>query len=62
MVFAGPLAWPQSDARPIMRAYRDFLPSAPEELGAFVGLKMVPANSPFPQPFWSHRICLWCVC
>jgi hypothetical protein len=62
MVFAGPLAWPQSDARQIMRAYRDFLPSAPEELGAFVGLKMVPANSPFPQPFWSHRICLLVVC
>lgn len=38
-VFAGPIAWDQEHARAIMQAYREFLPSAPEELGAFVGLK-----------------------
>ena len=32
-----------------MRAYRDFLPTAPEELGAFVGLKTVPSMDPFPK-------------
>lgn len=62
MVFGGPMAWEQSHARAIMRAYRDFLPKAPEELGAFVGLKMVPANSPFPKEFWGARICLLVVC
>jgi hypothetical protein len=62
MVFAGPMAWPQSHAREIMRAYRDFLPNAPEELGAFVGLKMVPADSPFPKEFWGARICLLVAC
>jgi hypothetical protein len=62
MVFAGPIAWPQSEAGKIMRAYRDFLPDAPEELGAFVGLKMVPANSPFPKEFWGARICLLVAC
>lgn len=62
MVFGGPMAWPQSDARQIMRAYRDFLTKAPEELGAFVGLKMVPANSPFPYEFWGAKICLLVVC
>jgi hypothetical protein len=62
MVFAGPMAWEQSHARAIMRAYRDFLPKAPEELGAFVGLKMVPANSPFPKEFWGARICLLVAC
>jgi FAD/FMN-containing dehydrogenase len=62
MVFAGPIAWEQSNARAIMRAYRDFLPKAPEELGAFVGLKMVPANSPFPKEFWGARICLLVAC
>lgn len=62
MVFAGPMAWEQSHAGAIMRAYRDFLPKAPEELGALVGLKMVPANSPFPKEFWGAKICLLVPC
>ncbi len=61
-VFAGPIAWPQDHARAIMRVYRDFLPSAREELGAFVGLKTVPSMPPFPEPFWGHRICLLMIC
>jgi hypothetical protein len=32
-----------------MRAYRDFLPGAPEELGIFVGLKTLPPVDPFPK-------------
>ena len=32
----------------VMQRYREFLPSAPEELGAFVGLKTVPSMDPFP--------------
>lgn len=40
-----------------MRAYRDFLPSAPEELGAFVGLKTVPRVDPFPKEYWGRRAC-----
>lgn len=61
-VFAGPLAWEQSHARAILRAYRDFLPRAPEELSALIGLKTVPTNSPFPQQFWGARICLLVPC
>ena len=44
-------------AKAVMRAYRDFLPSAPEELGAFVGLKTVPSTDPFPQDYWGKRAC-----
>jgi hypothetical protein len=40
-----------------MRAYRDFLPNAPEELGAFVGLKTVPSMDPFPREGWGKRAC-----
>ena len=40
-----------------MRAYRDFLPTAPEELGAFVGLKTVPSIDPFPRDYWGRRAC-----
>jgi hypothetical protein len=40
-----------------MRAYRDFLPGAPEELGIFVGLKTVPPMDPFPKAYWGRRAC-----
>ena len=45
------------DAKTVMRAYRDFLPTAPEELGTFVGLKTVPPMDPFPKEHWGKRAC-----
>ena len=56
-VYAGPIFWEATDGRAVMRAYRDFLPTAPEELGAFVGLKSVPSFDPFPKPHWGKRAC-----
>ena len=61
-VFAGPIAWDQKHARTIMQRYREFLPRAPEDLGAFVGLKTVPSSAPFPNEFWGKRICLLMSC
>ena len=61
-VFAGPIAWDQQYARPIMQRYREFLPNAPEELGAFVGLKKVVSSAPFPQELWGRRICFLMSC
>jgi len=57
MVYAGPIFWEAKHARVIMRAYRDFLPGAPEELGSFVGLKTVPSMDPFPRDYWGGRAC-----
>ena len=58
MVYAGPIFWDAAKhARQIMRAYRDFLPNAPEELGSFVGLKTVPSMEPFPREGWGKRAC-----
>ena len=37
MVYGGPIFWEATDAKAVMRAYRDFLPGAPEELGASSG-------------------------
>jgi hypothetical protein len=56
-VFAGPIFWDAKHGRAIMRAYRDFLPNAPEELGVFVGLKTVPSMDPFPREAWGKRAC-----
>jgi hypothetical protein len=56
-VFAGPVFWEARHARAVMRAYREFLPGAPEALGLFVGLKTVPSTDPFPPAFWGTRAC-----
>ncbi len=56
-VYAGPIFWEARHAREVMRAYREFLPTAPEELGAFVGLKTVPSVDPFPRDYWGRRAC-----
>src|SRR6201984_1520600 len=56
-VYAGPVFWEATHAKAVMRAYRDFLATAPEELGAFVGLKTVPSMEPFPKDYWGRRAC-----
>src|SRR5215470_14249979 len=62
MVFAGPIAWDQKHARTLFSRYREFLPQAPEALGAFVGLKTVLSSPPFPQELWGKRMCLLMSC
>jgi FAD/FMN-containing dehydrogenase len=57
MVYAGPIFWDLEDAAIVMRAYRDFLPTAPEELGAFIGLKTVPPVDPFPTEHQGKQAC-----
>jgi FAD/FMN-containing dehydrogenase len=57
MVFAGPIFWDAKDAKKVLSAYRDFIRSAPEELGVFVGLKTVPPTDPFPREYWNKRAC-----
>jgi FAD/FMN-containing dehydrogenase len=57
MVYAGPIFWEATHARTVMRTYRDFLPTSPEELGIFVGLKTVPPMDPFPKDYWGKRAC-----
>jgi hypothetical protein len=56
-VYAGPIFWEATHASAVMRAYRDFIASAPEELGSFVGLKTVPSLDPFPKEYWGKRAC-----
>jgi FAD/FMN-containing dehydrogenase len=56
-VYGGPVFWDFEHARAVMRAYREFLPGAPEEWGFFVGLKTVPSVHPFPEQHWGKRAC-----
>ena len=61
-VYGGPVFWEARHAAAIMRAYRDYLPQAPEELGFFVGLKTVPSTDPFPRDHWGKRACAIIAC
>jgi FAD/FMN-containing dehydrogenase len=56
-VYAGPIFWEAKHAKTVMRAYRDYLPEAPEDLGVFVGLKTVLSTDPFPREAWGKRAC-----
>jgi hypothetical protein len=56
-IYGGPIFWDATHAKDVMRTYREFLPSAPEKLGAFVGLKTVPSADPFPREHWGKRAC-----
>lgn len=61
-VYAGPMFWDLADAREIMAWYRDFLPSAPRELGMFLGLKRVPKVELFPEALWGRPIVALMTC
>lgn len=56
-VFAGPVFWDHEHTREVMRAYREFLSGAPQELGSFVGIKKVPSADPFPAEHQGELAC-----
>ena len=62
MVFAGPIAWDQKHARTIMQRYREFLPGAPEELGAFPRAENGSLERPVSGAAMGQRICLLMSC
>src|ERR1700722_4127837 len=57
-VYAGPIFWELKDAAGIMRWYRDFQASAPDEFHVFLGLQTVPSGDPFPREHWGKKICV----
>jgi FAD/FMN-containing dehydrogenase len=61
-VFAGPIAFDQKHAGTIMKRYREFLPTAPEDLCVFLGLKTLLSSDPFPKEHWGKRMCLLMCC
>ena len=62
MVVAGPMLWPLDRAGEVLRWYRDFLPSAPEDLSGFFAFLTVPPVPPFPEELHLQKMCgvVWC--
>jgi FAD/FMN-containing dehydrogenase len=48
-VFAGPILWDASDAKEVLRFYRDFVRDAPDELGTVVRFGTAPPLSVIPE-------------
>jgi len=61
-IVGGPMLWPLERAAEIMRWYREFLPSAPEELNGFFAFLVVPPADPFPEELHMEKMCgvIWC--
>jgi FAD/FMN-containing dehydrogenase len=57
-VYAGPIIFEFAEAAGVMRWYRDFISSAPNELYIFLGLQTVPPAEPFPKEHWGKRMCV----
>lgn len=60
--YAGPMIWPMARAKEIMQWYREFLPSAPDDLNGWFGFVTVPAVAPFPEPAQGKKMAVifWC--
>ena len=61
-VVAGPMFWSLDDAGEILRAYREFMPAAPEEVYGFFAFLTVPPVPPFPTELHGRTVCgvVWC--
>jgi FAD/FMN-containing dehydrogenase len=61
-IVGGPMLWPLERAAEVMRWYREFLPSAPEELNGFFAFLVVPPADPFPEKLHMQKMCgvIWC--
>ena len=61
-VLAGPSFWSMDDAEIVLRRYRDFLSTAPEDLYGFFGFMTVPPTELFPASLHGQQVCsiMWC--
>jgi FAD/FMN-containing dehydrogenase len=61
-VYGGPMFWPMEQAADLLRFWRDFILSAPEDINGWFGFATVPPAPPFPEQFQMQKMCaiVWC--
>jgi FAD/FMN-containing dehydrogenase len=61
-VYGGPMFWPIEQAADLLRFWRDFILSAPEDINGWFGFVTVPPAPPFPEQFQMQKMCavVWC--
>jgi FAD binding domain/Berberine and berberine like len=62
MIVGGPTFWAIEESEDVLKTYREFLPSAPRELGGFFAFHFVPPAPPFPEELHMRKVCgvVWC--
>jgi FAD/FMN-containing dehydrogenase len=62
MVYGGPMLWPLEQAADVMKFWRDFILTAPEEINGWFAFITVPPAPPFPEQFHMQKMCaiVWC--
>jgi FAD/FMN-containing dehydrogenase len=62
MVYGGPIFWPLEKAPTVMKWWRDFILSAPDEINGWFGFAYVPPVPMFPQEHHFKKVCMvtWC--
>src|SRR3954470_4366537 len=61
-VVAGPTFWDVEQSAEVLKVYREFIESAPRELGGFFAFASVPPGPPFPEELHLRKVCgvVWC--
>jgi FAD/FMN-containing dehydrogenase len=62
MVSAGPTFWPLDQTPQVMKAYREFITQAPEDVSGFFAFLTVPPVPLFPADLHGKKMCavIWC--
>lgn len=60
-VYAGPILYELAEANDVMKWYRDFIKSAPEDLNGWFAFMTIPPAPPFPEHLHLRKMCgvLW---
>ncbi|HZT28661.1 MAG TPA: FAD-binding oxidoreductase [Bryobacteraceae bacterium] len=61
-VHFGPTFWPLDEAATVLRAWRDFIREAPEEINGFFAFLVIPPAPMFPEALHMKKVCgvVWC--
>ncbi|HEX9036050.1 MAG TPA: FAD-binding oxidoreductase [Ktedonobacterales bacterium] len=61
-VYGGPMLWPMEQAADLLKFWRDFIQTAPENINGWFGFVTVPPAPPFPEQYHMQKMCaiVWC--
>jgi FAD/FMN-containing dehydrogenase len=57
MVYAGPTFWPLDQTTKVMKAYREFILTAPEHVNGFFAFLTIPPSPMFPEHLHLKKVC-----
>jgi FAD/FMN-containing dehydrogenase len=64
IIYGGPMFYELSETADVMKWYREFIPSSPDELSGFFAFLAVPPAPPFPDHLHRKKMCgiVWAYC